>query len=57
MFSVLSAYLFGEEENNLATNEAVNESEDVVEDWIFVDHAANNGLYFLFDFFKLSSPP
>ena len=44
MFSVLSAYLFGEEENNLATNEAVSESEDVVEDWIFVDHAANNGL-------------
>eukprot|EP00112_Aurelia_sp_Birch-Aquarium-sp1_P025465 Seg847.4 transcript_id=Seg847.4/GoldUCD/mRNA.D3Y31 product="Tumor protein p53-inducible nuclear protein 2" protein_id=Seg847.4/GoldUCD/D3Y31 len=44
MFSVLSAYLFGEEEeDNLATNEAISESEDVVEDWIFVDNAASNG--------------
>lgn len=58
MFSVLSAYLFGEEEeDNLATNEAISESEDVVEDWIFVDNAASNGLFLLFNFLKFSSPP
>lgn len=38
MFSVISAYLFGEETDECLEAMALSESEDVVDDWVFVNH-------------------
>lgn len=43
MLSVISAYLFGEETDECLEAMALSESEDVVDDWVFVNHANMEG--------------
>ncbi len=46
MLTAISSYLFGEGEatdESTIVADAISESDDVIEDWIFVDHANLTG--------------
>ena len=54
MFSAISTYLFGDDAIEVQlTDDAVCQTEDTVNDWIFVDHVSFQGKTVKISFFQI----